>query len=128
MIGDLLQLGEMSINYVTVVAIDYDYQISHKNVVDIAFLNSGVIQYNYSMKCLFPIPLTAAILENNGFERFGTDYVLRGQHFGLSNPSTPDNYKDNYWLKVSIQAVNIKYVHELQHALRLCGIKKEILL
>ena len=72
------------------------------------------------------IPLTSEILKKNGFERFSTDYILCGQPFRLSNPSTPDNYKDNYWLKVSEQAVNIKYVHELQHALRLCGIENEI--
>ena len=73
-----------------------------------------------------PIPLTAEILEKNGFTRFGTDYILEGEHFGLDNPSNPNNYLDNYWLRISIKAVNIEYVHELQHAMRLCGIEKEI--
>ena len=77
--------------------------------------------------CL-PIPLTAEILEKNGFTRFGPDYILKGNHFGLENPSTPSNYLDNYWLRVSIKAVHIEYVHELQHTLRLCGIEKEIML
>lgn len=77
---------------------------------------------------LEPIPLTPEILEKNGFERLGTDYILMGYPFGLTNPSTPDDYKDNYWLRVAASSVNIKYVHELQHALRLCGIEKEITL
>lgn len=73
-----------------------------------------------------PIPLTAEILEKNGFTRFGTDYILKQRHFGLENPSIPSNYLDNYWLRVSIKAVHIEYVHQLQHALRICGIEKEI--
>ena len=73
-----------------------------------------------------PIHLTAEILENNGFTRLGTDYILKGEHFGLDNPSIPSNYLDNYWLRISIKAVHIEYVHQLQHALRLCGIEKEI--
>ena len=75
---------------------------------------------------LYPISLTREILENNGFTRFGTSYILKGEHFGLDNPSNPNNYLDNYWLKISIKAVHIEYVHELQHALRLCGIEKTI--
>lgn len=73
-----------------------------------------------------PIPLTAEILEKNGFIRFGTGYILERERFGLVNPSSPNNYLDNYWLRISIKAVHIEYVHELQHALRLCGIEKEI--
>jgi hypothetical protein len=72
-----------------------------------------------------PIPLTSEILEKNGFERLGTNYFLLCYPFGLTNPSTHDNYKDNYYLRVSDKSVNIKFVHELQHALRLCGIDKE---
>lgn len=79
-------------------------------------------------RCIEPIPLTAEILENNGFTRFGTDYILKGEHFGLDNPSIPSNYLDNYWLRISIKTVHIEYVHQLQHALRLCGITREIIL
>ncbi len=75
-----------------------------------------------------PIPLTAEILEKNGFARFGNSYILKGENFGLDNPSNQNNYLDNYWLRISIKAVNIVYVHELQHALRLCEIDKEIVL
>lgn len=77
---------------------------------------------------LSPILLTSEILEKNGFERLGSGYILLGHPFGLTNPSTPDDYKDNYWLRVAASSVNIKYVHELQHALRLCEIDKGIVL
>lgn len=81
---------------------------------------------HYNPNFIAPIRLTHEILEKNGFERLGTNYVLIGHPFVLTNPSKPDEYKDNYWLRVASVAVNIKYVHELQHALRLCGIEKEI--
>ena len=88
--------------------------------------SDGEIMIPYGWNEIEPIPLTWEILEKNGFTRFGTGYILKGEHFGLDNPSNPNNYLDNYWLRISIKAVNIKYVHELQHALRLCGIEKEI--
>ena len=75
-----------------------------------------------------PIPLTAEILEKNGFSRFSTSYLLEGEHFVLGNPSNPKQYMDNYWLRVCNRDIHIEYVHELQHALRLCGIDKEIVL
>ena len=85
-----------------------------------------------------PIPLTAEILEKNGFKK------IREGRFLL------ENLEDNYWVKfypkdanytggfydyidldsgcISIREMPIEFVHELQHALRLCGIKKEIVL
>ena len=75
------------------------------------------------------IPLTQEILEKNGFARLSTTYLLQGNDsFWLDNPSNPNDYKDNYWIRVNERGINIKYVHELQHALKLCGIEKEIVL
>ena len=51
-----------------------------------------------------PIPLTPEILEKNGFKR-----VIPSE-------------------RTKVYLTHIKYVHELQHALRLCGIEKEIIL
>jgi hypothetical protein len=72
------------------------------------------------------IPLTIEILEKNGFEK-NRDY---GYFIGQSN-SGYYIYLDNNYL--SIQAGNdaiefawCEYVHELQHALKLCGITKSI--
>ena len=61
---------------------------------------------------LEPIPLTPEILEKNGFSRNGLDIALFDRKGG-----------DDF-----VGAANLQFVHELQHALRLCGIKKEIVL
>lgn len=60
------------------------------------------------------IPLTAEILWKN-----------------FPDPEIVCWYPDNNTYRIIIGddiALNIKYVHELQHALRLCGIEKEIVL
>ena len=57
-----------------------------------------------------PIPLTPEILEKNGFSRNGLDIALFDRKGG-----------DDF-----VGASNLQCVHELQHALRLCGIEKEI--
>lgn len=89
-----------------------------------------------------PIPLTAEILINNGFEHNETTYW--GERYSLVYQRNGVNYNeifelvpsygeldeelDYMWFPASsaIPALVIKYVHELQHAMRLCGIKKEI--
>lgn len=73
-----------------------------------------------------PIPLTKEILEKNGVEDFDCSF-----HF-------PED--DCLWLELNWEEDGLKwtvncneydilpldYVHELQHALKLCGIDKEI--
>lgn len=59
-----------------------------------------------------PIPLTAEILEKNGYNyNVGSGGLFQINIKGL-----------NCHISFNI----IHYVHELQHALRLCGIEKEI--
>lgn len=114
---------------VEVRAVDADDKLPEKGLVGAAHCRPlDDDQFDGGIWCeyLDPIPLTAEILEKNGFTRFGTDYILKEMHFGLENPSIPSNYLDNYWLRVSIKAVHIEYVHQIQNALRLCGIDKEI--
>lgn len=76
-----------------------------------------------------PIPLTPEILENNGFVKNGeynewnmgtwkTPYLL-----GVSLERPMITIK---WNGSSIFIDQAKYVHQLQHALRLAGIEKEI--
>lgn len=75
-----------------------------------------------------PIPLTPEILEKNGFELsvdFGNVYSLKeSQRFWAV-------YVSEGVYALSCQSIdstfaNIRYVHELQHALRLCGITLNI--
>ena len=74
---------------------------------------------------LEPIPLTQEILEKNGFSNKGTLWYLEEDNFELEH-----NNNDSFiWIVGDVYIVaSIKYVHELQQALRLCGIEKEIVL
>lgn len=76
-----------------------------------------------------PIPLTAEILEKNGFRKNGeynewnigtweTPYLL-----GVSLERPAITIK---WNGSSIFIDQARYVHQLQHALRLAGVVKEI--
>lgn len=78
-----------------------------------------------------PIPLTAEILEKNGFveEKYGWR-KLNAANWCIN--INIFNGKERYALSVlginSQVTLHGYYVHELQHALRLCGIDKEIVL
>ena len=89
---------------------------------------------------LFPIPLTREILEKNGFENisnhtlkgydtFRLDIEQRGYDYCVTI-KLKDYYKlqsyDDRWYTLCEMEFGCGYVHELQHALRLCGIDKEI--
>ena len=79
-----------------------------------------------------PIPLTPEILEKNGWENSAPGvwqkeyggfifYWEEGTgRFGMDD----FRYLQEQW-KIHLQ---IKHTHELQHALRLCGIEKEVVL
>ena len=74
-------------------------------------------------ECITPIPLTDEIMEEN-FPIYEKGYTVGWwtDEFGNAGP---------FWFEltangVQIEIKSIKYVHELQHALRLCGINKEI--
>lgn len=78
-----------------------------------------------------PIPLTAEILEKN-FEK-KTLYGIFDDYFDFEIREFNDSmYIVNYHCcEMPIpdtQISNICFVHELQHALRLCGVEKEIIL
>lgn len=94
---------------------------------------------------LSPIPLTGEILEKNGFvhkdklhDEFG--HEVKGQSVTLDFDMTNDekNAKLKIWLCISTSNPNdglmphryfegyIEYVHELQHALRLCNVDLQI--
>lgn len=83
-----------------------------------------------SCENLVPIPLTSEILKKNGWNRY--DALCSGNGCTISVWS-----EDLYYFSCSkthndtpseLISCHIHYVHELQHALRLAGIKKEIVL
>lgn len=71
-----------------------------------------------------PIPITTEILEANGF--FGNNQNRSIALFDEDNEPlfTLSQCKGNYWIPVSWygKGTTLKYVHELQHALRLYGL------
>ena len=86
-----------------------------------------------------PIPLTTEILSKNGFEAekayYGFVYFYDDDDNSLRIVFHPkeSNYTRGAYSYihidcgcVTIDELPIQYVHELQHALRLCGIEKEI--
>ena len=93
---------------------------------------------NHTESEIEPIPLTPEILEKNGFKMakwkedepaglLGKWWDNRGQvlvkRFDFTLLGEVYSVKAN-----NSRISNIRYVHELQHALRLCGIDKEIVL
>lgn len=89
----------------------------------------GISDHWYPLKCIEPIPLTPELLEKNGFSDRGKA--------GWQNPDYDATYYlDKYTFaknvykctiddSVDVDLIhNIKYVHELQHALRLCGLNE----
>ena len=87
---------------------------------------------SWEITMIEPIPLTAEILEKNGFEyEENVGYVYDDQMGVMVAYSTFIRrlriIKDLNILYDSQDFADI-YVHTLQHALRLCGIDKEIVL
>lgn len=89
-----------------------------------------------------PIPLTQAILKKNGWKRefdkkpymvkydLGVDgkncwmmWAIKEHNLDIQRQ---DEKLDMYNLKTQRACIPCDYVHELQHAMRLCGIEKEI--
>lgn len=83
------------------------------------------------------IPLTAEILEKNGFEKRQDNYEYFDDDEGLNITFHPKstNYTNGAYDYIDIEkwclTINempISFVHELQHVLILCESKKEIIL
>ena len=87
-----------------------------------------------------PIPLTPEILEKNGFEKLDFSHFQIGdRRLVLDADGRWDGPLSWHWVVTEMDTnakgqpvvldyyvATINYVHQLQHALRLCGITKEI--
>ena len=83
--------------------------------------------------CLVPIPLTPEILEKNRFESNSNIFGL--YDYELSESYILENRGNRFCFvkripghRSTFYITDIKYVHELQHALRLCGIEHRVIL
>ena len=85
-----------------------------------------------------PIPLTPEILEKNGFKPYIPENHLETVYACQDvSKAVADElyalwpYQDgSFYLLLRVDGkdmvrIDVRYVHQLQHALRLCGIKKE---
>lgn len=95
---------------------------TERNCFDIDEIVSGTYMID-----LYPIPLTADIFEKYGFH----ESILRDDRWiyqDIASTKVNDSYilsslYDDFMIGIR---PHICAVHELQHALRLCGIEKEI--
>ena len=80
------------------------------------------------LECIEPIPLTAEILEKNGFEELKDKSWVGHNHHCHIQPhrSSWTLLANKRGFYRTIRFENLAFVHELQHALRLAGIEKEI--
>ena len=115
-----------------------DYVYNHRNwecsIVEIHKDSAVVITRHYGeeeflLSDLRPIPLTPEILEKNGFHE-GWDEDIKLMVCDTIIVETGNNYKLYKDGKMYLRRVlaPLYYVHQLQHALRICGIEKEIIL
>ena len=102
-------------------------QITRKKVGYHAEPNECGMHYLRLSECE-PVPLTVKRLELIGFEKVQNLYVLT-----VENKVFPGKIFIEYVLSNGSLYVNdgliprpIRYVHQLQHAMRLCGIEKDI--
>ena len=73
-----------------------------------------------------PIPLTPKILEKNGWMKVEEDGVFYPKQLKGELPWIGYATNGYGWIFRIRDFCEIKYVHQLQNALRICGIEKEI--
>ena len=114
----------------------YDVQESGINIEFRPF-DAWVYDSETSEEDISPIPLTPEILEKNGFEPIENKVVDEAYIFDRNEFEEPDiiirrfDFNDSFVLCTVMDntaIISIAYVHQLQHALLLCGIEKEIVL
>lgn len=122
MIGDWVQnqLGwkaqVQSIRYVNTIKDEWEWLVK-------IGINNETFQNNLSLNEIGAIPLTPEILQKNGFVYNAIPFVDGWEQFGLTLYRSGNGYSIDCGIKVSLI---IDCVHQLQHALRLCGVEKEI--
>lgn len=77
---------------------------------------------DYEFDCIHPILLTSDILKSNGFAFDEIDGSYRHTDSGL----WIGGRYEPFGCMISNIYVELNYVHELQHAMRVCGVEKEI--
>ena len=101
----------------------------YQPINDYGYLTDERHGNEYNIEDIKPIPITSEILEKNGFVRYGLSdiYGINNAELNLNSTINISNHdctiRSEY---VTVNNRSMLYVHELQHALRLCNINKEI--
>ena len=85
---------------------------------------------SFNVEILSEIPITEEILETNGFQRSGSNFLMSDDYFDIIIDELTDSIWDlqytNCEMDIGHQQMCFCHVHELQHALRMCGMELEI--
>ena len=100
----------------------HPYRRNERWTVDIVTIESNENQEDFAT----PIPLTPEILEKNGCTRYGKVYANLQQWVLKDGDKRKSFVQDVRTGEGNITDCWINYVHEFQHALKLCKIEKEI--
>lgn len=115
-----------------------DFFLYKGNVVEIVSIDGGTetvwidgkkVSALRKIDDLQPIPLTPETLEKNGFKYnpFGTGfYECKTEYGNITCTKILDCWL--FYINDNMIPNHFHYLHELQHALKLCGIEKEIVL
>ena len=100
-------------------------QITKRKVGYHAEPNEGRLHYIILSECK-PIPITPEFLERNGFEKVQSLYYLKSLNKVYICYIEYNIANNCLFINDGLIPMPITYVHQLQHALKLCGIEKEI--
>ena len=131
-IGDWVQAKQAKVDYddpdltppMKIVAIDN--REPKQAYVDLAF-DDGVVVHSAFVEDLRPVLITSEIMEKNGIPHIINDVWAYDEDYQLSWFKNGRTILVNYSNKHTVSFF-AKYIHQLQHALRLAGIDKEITL
>lgn len=121
------------------------FPIGNDKVVDLPYIEGRGICASFAASAtLFPveidkiepIPLTPEILEKNGFGYYSIggaeQWLIKDDYYDIKVYEWSDSiwvFKyDSTEMNTPHTQITLCYTHELQHALRLCGIDKETII
>ena len=134
MVGDLVCYDKAN-NYYTQIK---EIKCTHDIPYDVVYYIKGMrdrrdrlwieFEETFVIDILSPIPLSAEILEKNGFEYINDEYGC--WLLGKIELREREPYNGLFEVEINIakETIYIHYLHELQHALKLCKSQKKIVL
>ena len=131
MIGDWVIFGDEPLKVQHIYNNGYDDVVAE--IVEEGTNEYGVYEEIKDVPSVYcsPIPITPEILEKNGIKKRRDEYAVFGWEGMKQWYVTLEDFKPQYdfWFITSSDrdlniSGKIRYVHQLQHALRLCGLNE----